>query len=304
MFTVGRRHELRRYWTRGPRPRTIVGRRMRIRGRLEVIIGAAVAVFAGLSIGGLGCSGDTQTFPSTFQVGLPDGALAADARAWISADAEPAADVIASVDAASASDAGSVLDGAAPVEDAGGAARTRCDAIARECAVRCDRPTDGFPDVDCLGPLAGAFDDVTVDNFCDVSNALVVGEIRVRNDGILVLRSDVWVCQDVEALGSGQVTVSSPDGSAVICGDLEAIGADRLVVQGGLTVLGQLRASSLDEAAIDGTTVCERATFFDNQSVFVAGTQPSTVVGDCSAAGNQVAVFSRLQVLGDNRGCQ
>ena len=197
------------------------------------------------------------------------------------------------VDAADAGDA-STTDGGSPTA-------AFCAELDDACDSRCN---GSFDSVECEGSLSGSFDNVEVDDeTCDLSNALITGNLIVRSGAQVTVGPDVFICGDMQADGAAQVNVTGQAGRIDVCGNLQASGVGSLSIGAGVGVANDTQLVESTNVTFDGATVCGDANFVENEDLSVGETMPTVIVGNCLASENATQAFSLFEVRGDNSDC-
>ena len=191
---------------------------------------------------------------------------------------------------------GAVLDGS--TADGGTIPRAECDALAAECRTRC---AGSFASVECTGPLSGSYTNVTVNQgSCELSNALITGNLIVNSGASAEIGSSVFVCGSI--IGEQALDLSSlPTADAFkVCTNFQSNQTDGIDIEAGMMVSQNAQVvGGTVTAIILEATICGNAEFSTIEELEITG----SVVGNCTATGNDEINFMEFQVFGTNNGC-
>ena len=172
-----------------------------------------------------------------------------------------------------------------------------CARLGAQCLSGC---FGNHPNAICNGTLSGNFDNVEVPDGarCQLSNALVTGNLIIRDDTEVTTSGNVFVCGNLEVDEDAVLTLSSTK----VCGNLSAVDVRRATLGPDLEVNQHLGVFDSRDVELSAVLACTNAEFINNRTVQVIS--PSFVRQGCSAARNDNVDFTGLSVLGGNSGCQ
>lgn len=175
----------------------------------------------------------------------------------------------------------------------------QCRELERDCSTLC---TGSFRNAICVGTLTGQFDNVVVPPgaSCDLSRALLTGNLEVDEGARADIGDNVFVCGDLKADESASVYVQN----VRICDNLQATQAGSIRVLDGTEVLKNAQFEKSGEVALEETVVCGDAQLFENRRVEIPAGAQVFVEQNCSAGENDRADFAGVRVRGDNDGCR
>lgn len=155
--------------------------------------------------------------------------------------------------------------------------------------------------------LTGFFHNVEAEEgTCDISNALITGNLMAKEGARVKVGAGVLVCGDLVADESEDVSLASGAASSVgVCGNLNASEVETISMVGAVHVRKNVVIDETSEVVfLEGANMCADVELHENGNITVSEVAASTVIGACSATENGEVNFSGLRVRGDNTGCE
>ena len=173
-----------------------------------------------------------------------------------------------------------------------------CGTLEEECDTRC---TGSFENVECTGTLSGNFDNVIVPPgaTCDISQALITGNLIVEEKATATIGATVFVCGDLKGDKANSVQTSSTR----VCSNLQVDESGTADIRAGTVVLKNAEFKKSSSISVANTSVCADAQFVENDVVSITPSAPLMVAQNCKGDENNAANFSGIDVRGDNDGC-
>lgn len=188
--------------------------------------------------------------------------------------------------------------------EGGGTADASCGTMGKNCTDMCKGSFESHACQDG-DVLTGFFHNVEAsEGTCDLSNALLTGNLIAKEGAKVKVGSSVLVCGDLLADESEDISLMPGTSYAGVCGNLHASEVETINLVGAVSVVKNAHFDETSEAVyVEGANMCADVVLQENSRVTISGTATTTVMGACAASENGEVDFSGLKVNGDNVGC-